>query len=384
MHKPHAPEVSQYGAAAVAHAFALLVPSSPAHATQVSEAASHEGVAPVQAFVLSAEHCTHVLLARSHAGFLGSVQSKSLPHCSHVSKCAPTLIAHTFERHSAARTGVQGPSPFSIPHLPSVSQAPLAQTRRPLATLHVPLIGASLGKGCPFGVFCVHVPESHHSFEEKQSVSKLHVFPQDPVTALQIDPLWLAPQSPFVKHRPHVPASKPELTQYGSKVDGQANDPLDPLSPLQPVHVSVAVLQTGVVSAHAVEFSAVHCTHDAVVMSQVSAPKTLQLESPAHDSHFPASGPLVAQTAERQTVFASPLVQGPSPFAYPHLPSTSHVLDRQSAPFPVHGPSPFAYPHFKSVPSHAPLRQTEVAVADVQTPSPFAYPHSLSESQTPL
>jgi hypothetical protein len=58
--------------------------------------------------------------------------------------------------------------------------------------------------------------------------------------------------------------------------------------------------------------------------------------------------------------------QGPSPFAYPQLPSLSQTLLRQSDAVPLHGPSPLAKPHLLSVGSHAPEMQTRAPTVSLQ------------------
>ena len=91
----------------------------------------------------------------------------------------------------------------------SAEQTPLWQTRAPLFVVHVPLIGAMPGSGCPFGVFGVHVPAPHHSVPA-QSASTKHVLPHPPVAVLQIDPVCVPMrQSPLTRQRPHEPPLTP-------------------------------------------------------------------------------------------------------------------------------------------------------------------------------
>src|SRR5262249_10113721 len=77
------------------------------------------------------------------------------------------------------------------------------------------------------------------------------------------------------------------------------------------------------------------------VLHHSLAPQSASTAQPPIGSHTPLFAP---QAPERHTTAAFPCVQGPSPFAYPQLPSGSHALERQTvAPFAgVHGPSEFA------------------------------------------
>jgi hypothetical protein len=112
------------------------------------------------------------------------------------------------------------------------------------------------------------------------------------------------------------------------------------LSPLQPAHVALDVLQTGVLPEQAELFVAVHATHVAVAVAHAGVAPEQSL-SLAHCSHVPPSGPEDAQTRDRQRAVAVPEVQGPSPMAYPQLPSGSQTLERQTPGLFAHGPSPF-------------------------------------------
>jgi hypothetical protein len=57
----------------------------------------------------------------------------------------------------------QNPSPSLMPQtFPFGSHVPEAQTRAPLPAVHWPLMGATPGIGCPFGVLATQVPCEHH------------------------------------------------------------------------------------------------------------------------------------------------------------------------------------------------------------------------------
>jgi hypothetical protein len=87
--------------------------------------------------------------------------------------------------------------------------------------------------------------------------------------------------------------------QYGAPVDEHGSVVAIPLSPLQPTQELVVGSQTGVIPLH--------------VLLEV------------HWTQRPASGPLVAQIVERQTVVPSPALHGPSPFLDPQALSTSQT-----------------------------------------------------------
>jgi hypothetical protein len=103
---------------------------------------------------------THTLDATSHTG-VAPEQSASVRHCPHLSAFGPDeaqiIVRHTVTPVPAS-PAVQLPSPLAYPHLPSVSQTPLVHARAPFMALHVPLMGAAVGRGCPFGVLGVQTP----------------------------------------------------------------------------------------------------------------------------------------------------------------------------------------------------------------------------------
>jgi hypothetical protein len=82
-------------------------------------------------------------------------------------------------------------------------------------------------------------------------------------------------------------------------------------------------------------------THFSIWVSQNSA-----LEQSPSARHPPTGShaPVTEQNSERHTVIPSPVVQGPSPGAYPHFPSLSQTPLMQTvvAFIVVQGPSPFA------------------------------------------
>jgi hypothetical protein len=286
------------------------------------------------------------------------------------------VVGQIAERQTAVL--VQGPSPVMYPHLLSVSQTPLRQARAPFALVQTPLMGEVAGSDWPFATFGEQEPLAHH-WLVGQSVSTAQTEPQAPVEGLQMAPVWVPTQSVFALHRPQDPA----VAQYGSLLVGHARLPPDPSSPLHGAHVSVAVLHTGALALQATLLVPVHMTHVDVDTAQAGvAPE--QSPSLAHCSQVPRRGPLVAQMRERHRVASVAVVHGPSPMAYPQLPSGSHAFERQTPALLLQGPSPFRYPQARSVGSHAPLRQTVPPFATEQVPSPFAYPQRLSESQTPL
>jgi hypothetical protein len=71
-------------------------------------------------------------------------QSLSLAHCPQTPWLAP-VAGQMFDLQ--AEPLLHGPSPVARPHLLSVSQTPLTQTRAPVPALQVPLIGAAAGSG---------------------------------------------------------------------------------------------------------------------------------------------------------------------------------------------------------------------------------------------
>jgi hypothetical protein len=154
---------------------------------------------------------------------------------------------------------LQGPCPFSRPHsLSVVSQTPDAQMRAATVGEHDP---AEEGRAVPFAAFETQaplppVPRLHHCVVE-QSVSLWHAVPQEPLAESHTGPAWAPLQSLLVEHLPQAPVE----AQKGAVGLGHAPAAVVPLSPPQLAHVSVAVLQTGVVLRHALPLDAVHCTH---------------------------------------------------------------------------------------------------------------------------
>jgi hypothetical protein len=135
-------------------------PASVTTLTQMLDATSHAGIPAVHAVAFVAVHCTHSFEVRLHAG-VAPEQSASVRHCAHLSAFGPDeaqiIVRHTVTPVPAS-PAVQLPSPLAYPHLPSVSQTPLVQARAPFTALHVPLTGAAVGRGCPFGVLGVQTP----------------------------------------------------------------------------------------------------------------------------------------------------------------------------------------------------------------------------------
>jgi hypothetical protein len=127
----------------------------------------------------------------------------------------------------------------------------------------------------------------------------------------------------------------PVPSQYGS-ADGHALVAVVPLSPLHPTHVLVA-LQKAVVPVHAVVFVAVHWTHVFVVVSHAGV-GAAQFVSVAHASHLPELGPDVTQTPPMHWFVVAQV------------------------------PSPSSTPHTSVVVSHAPERQTRMALPGVHVP----------------
>ena len=69
------------------HAWLAPVPLSPLQPTHVSPA-PQSGVVPVHAAAFVDVHCTHALVAGSHAG-AGATQFESLAHTSHLPALGP-------------------------------------------------------------------------------------------------------------------------------------------------------------------------------------------------------------------------------------------------------------------------------------------------------
>ncbi len=211
----------------------------------------------------------------------------------------PHLLSATLqmpERQEAFVGGGPQVAPFLSPHRSGppaaslVSQKPEAQTRVPLAGVQAPLIGADVGRGCPFAVFSVQTPVLHHSVPMAQVVSSTQAAPHAPVVVLQTPPLGCPAQSGSLVHFPQLPAFAPVLVQKGAAAVGHGCAVTSPLSPVQAAHVFVAVSQDGVVPVHAVAFVAVHCPHAPVarhagVVAVVQGCVAPEPRSPLHAAH---------------------------------------------------------------------------------------------------
>lgn len=178
--------------------------------------------------------------------------------------------------------------------------------------MHVPLTGALVGTACPFGVFGVHTPAWVHQSAATQSVSTVQVVPHAPVAVPQTGPAWLAVQSEFEVHLPHVPAA----AQNGLAVVGQGSVAFDPLSPVHAAHASFVGSHTGVAPAHAAASVVVHCTQVAVAALQTGV-GAAQLVSFAHASHVPESVPVATHVVETQARVATLATQPPPGTGWP-------------------------------------------------------------------
>ena len=139
---------------------------------------SQLGALPEQS--LEDAHCTHALVAGSHAG-VAPEHSLAEAHCSHLPALGP-LETQTPAWHWAS--DAQVPCPMPRPHTsPSGSQTPDAQARAPRVASHAPP-----GMAAPLSVFGSQVavpapPRSSHHCPLPQSASAVQrVVPQEPPT----------------------------------------------------------------------------------------------------------------------------------------------------------------------------------------------------------
>ncbi len=114
-------------------------------------------------------------------------------------------------------------------------------------------------------------------------------------------------QSLLVEHLPQAPVE----AQKGAVGLGHAPAAAIPLSPAQLAHVSVVVLQTGVVARQAFPLPVVHSTHWLAEVSQAGVAPEQSL-SLAHCPQMPWLAPVAGQMLD---LHAEPLVHGPSPVA---------------------------------------------------------------------
>jgi len=206
VHLLQPPVGSQYGAAAVGHAAAPVVPRSPVHSVQSPAPVSQIGTEPLQTTAFVDEHSTHAFVVGEHAG-VDPLHWASVAHGSHLPAFGP-VAGHAPERHAVAPVAAVHGSPFAMPHLSSVvSQTPDTQARAPSAAVHVPP-----GTASPFGTSAWQTPtpaspRSSHQCPAPQIASLLHVEPHAPVATSQRGPACPLPQSASEVHCPHVPAA---------------------------------------------------------------------------------------------------------------------------------------------------------------------------------
>lgn len=164
-------------------------PSAPASAAPAPPSAGPASVGPASGFERQRP-------AASSQSF--DAQSSSLAHSPH-----SPLGAQIAERHTP---GDEHGWKFGSPQRSSGSkQTPLRQVRSPIASVHWPFAGPSLGTGSPFGRRGAQTRPSGHHSALSQSASTVQRVPQRPDSTSHSSPAGLPAQSAFTSQRPHAP-----------------------------------------------------------------------------------------------------------------------------------------------------------------------------------